>query len=242
VEREKELAIDLDRFECLSFDCYGTLVDWERGILASLEPILASRRIASSDERILELYAQAEAAMEAGPFRCYREVLKGVLLAIGEELGFSPSEDELKAFSSSVGDWPPFPDSAAALRSLQRKYRLIILSNVDDDLFELSRRQLGVKFDVVFTSERIGSYKPSPKNFAYLIEKAGVPKEKILHVAQSLYHDIAPAMAMGIATVWVDRRRGLPGSGATPPARAAADFVVCDLLSLAAMAGCETGG
>lgn len=229
--------MNFDHFECLSFDCYGTLIDWETGISSALRPIMKTHEVKASHDELLALYGKAEIEIEAGPYRAYREVLKAVLNKIGDVLGFIPSRDELESFSMSVMNWPAFPDSVQSLRALAIKYRLIILSNIDDDLFHYSRKLLGVKFDHVFTAQQIGSYKPSRRNFEYLIQHAGVPKHKILHVAQSLFHDIAPAREMGFSTVWVNRRQGLSGSGATPPAEATPDLTVHDLQSLAVLTG-----
>jgi len=226
-----------DQFDCLSFDCYGTLIDWEKGILAALHPILEAHRVSAGDNALLELFAKAESGIEAGPYRYYRNVLEDVLIDIGKEIGFKPSRDELKRFSLSVKDWAAFPDSASALRALSNKYRLIIISNIDDDLFQFSERALKVKFDHVFTSQQIGSYKPSMRNFEYLIQNAGVPVHKLLHVAQSLFHDLMPAKKAGLSTVWINRRKGKDGFGATLPAAAEPDLTVPDLRTLAVLAG-----
>ncbi|MCH8297316.1 MAG: haloacid dehalogenase type II [Chloroflexi bacterium] len=229
--------MNFGHFECLSFDCYGTLIDWETGILSALRPILETHEVSAGHHALLELYGKAEAEIEAGPYRPYREILKEVLSRIGDVFGFEPSRKELESFSTSVMNWPAFTDSSQALRALATQYRLIILSNIDDDLFRFSQKLLGVEFDHVFTAQQIGSYKPSRQNFEYLIQHAGVPLNKILHVAQSLFHDIAPAKAMGISTVWVNRRQGLAGFGATPSAEAAPDATVPDLRSLAVLTG-----
>ena len=174
--------MDFGRFECLSFDCYGTLIDWERGICSALRPVLNAHAIQAEDEALLEIYAQMEGEVESGPFMSYREVLKSVLLGIGETMGFRPTADELDRFSRSIQDWPAFSDSREALMALLTRYRLIILSNVDDDLFRFSQSKLGVEFYQVFTAQQIGSYKPSLRNFRYLIQHAAVPKHKLLHV------------------------------------------------------------
>ena len=229
--------MDFDRFKCLSFDCYGTLIDWETGLLAMLRSIFSRHRAEVGDQEILQSYAAAETDIEAGPYRPYRQVLRQVLLRLGEQYGFSPDSEELEEFSNSIKDWPPFADSPDALAALQVKYKLIILSNIDDDLFQHSARQLGVDFDRVFTAQQVRSYKPSEENFRYLLENAGVPREQILHVAQSLFHDIAPAKRLGLATVWVNRRSGQQGTGATPPAQAEPDLEVPDLRKLASLAG-----
>lgn len=229
--------MDFDRFECLSFDCYGTLIDWETGLLRSLRPYLDRHRIEVGEDDLLSAFAQAETAIEAGAYRTYRQVLAEVLAALGRKYGFSPAPDELDAFSISVKDWPPFDDSPDALAALRRKYELIILSNIDDDLFQHSAKRLGIEFHRVFTAQQIRSYKPSEVNFRYLIENAGFPRDRILHVAQSLFHDIAPARRSGLATVWVNRRSGKAGEGATPAAQAEPDLEIPDLKTLATLTG-----
>jgi 2-haloacid dehalogenase len=229
--------MDFARFTCLSFDCYGTLIDWETGISAALQPILEAHKVSAVPDALLEFYGKVETEIEAGPYRPYREVLKAVLVKFGEAFGFAPSRDELDSFYTSVRNWPAFADSSQALRALATRYRLIILSNIDDDLFRFSQKILGVEFTHVFTAQQIGSYKPSRRNFEYLIRHAGAPQREILHVAQSLFHDIAPAKEIGLATVWVTRRQGLPGFGATPPAEAKPDLQVPDLRSLAVLTG-----
>jgi 2-haloacid dehalogenase len=229
--------MDITAFRCLSFDCYGTIIDWETGILAALRPVLARHGVELSDAEVLARFARAEAALEAGPHRRYRDVLRGVLRRFGDECRMDVDEAEVEAFAGSVGDWPPFPDSAEALRRLAQRFRLIVLSNIDEDLFAASQRALGVSFDAVFTAERIGSYKPSPRNFEYLIAHAGVERGQLLHVAQSLFHDIGPARAAGLATVWI-RRRAAPdgGGGATLPSAARPDLTLPDLAGLAELA------
>ncbi|RME45213.1 MAG: haloacid dehalogenase type II [Deltaproteobacteria bacterium] len=230
--------LDFDAFEVLSFDCYGTLIDWEQGILGALRPIFAMHAVTADEAEILSAYARFEAEVEGGEYQSYRFVLKTVLEKLGEHFGFSPSPAQIGAFVSSQRKWPPFPDAPEALRRLQGKYRIGVVSNIDRDLFVHSQRLLKVSFDWVVTASEVRAYKPSPKMFEAAIERAGVAKEKILHVAQSLYHDIAPAKAFGLTTVWVDRRKGLPGSGATPPAKATPDFEVPDLHALAEAAEC----
>jgi 2-haloacid dehalogenase len=229
--------MDFDRYKCMSFDCYGTLIDWEAGLLSALRPILDAHHVEADDQELLESYAAAATDIEAGGFLPYRRVLGEVLLRLGTKFGFTPNPDEVDSFSISVKAWPPFDDSAAALRALQTKYKLIILSNIDDELFEYSARLLGIEFDRVFTAQQIGSYKPSEKNFHYLIQYAAVPQDRILHVAQSLFHDIAPAKRLGLSTVWVNRREGQEGSGATPAAVSEPDLEVPDLKTLAWLAG-----
>jgi len=229
--------LDFDRFEVLTFDCYGTLIDWEAGIWDALRPVFSRHGATLSREGALELFGALEAEWERPPYRDYKTVLRGVLEGMGHRLGFAATEAECQGFARSVADWPAFPDSAPALAAVHGRYRLAIVSNVDDDLFVASARRLGVAFDWVITAEQARSYKPSPDNFLLAIERIGLPRERILHVAQSLYHDVAPARALGLATVWVNRRHGRAGSGATPVARAEPDLTVPDLRALAGAMG-----
>jgi 2-haloacid dehalogenase len=231
--------IDYKSFAVLTFDCYGTIIDWEQGIVRTLRPVLTAHGVDLTDAEVQEQYAGFEAEIERGPYLRYADVLRGVLTAFGEYFDFAPTDDELARFGEAVRDWPPFPDSRDALRALKTRYRLVILSNVDDDLFEFSRQKLGIDFDRVFTAQQIGSYKPDPRNFRYALEHLDVPKERVLHVAQSLYHDIQPARELGLTTVWVNRRQGHAGAGATPPAEAKPDAVVPDLASLVSLVGLD---
>ncbi len=229
--------LQFDQFSVMTFDCYGTLIDWEPGILHAVRPILASHAVTMADERILEMYGALEPEAEHGDFRDYKTVLKLVLQGFGERLGFQPTAAELERFSQSVRDWLPFPDSAPSLRALHTRYKLAIISNIDDDLIAASVQRLGVPFDWIITAEQARSYKPSPNNFNVALQRIGLPKERILHVAQSLYHDIAPARRLGLATVWVNRRQGKAGAGATRTAQATPDLEVPDLATLAGLAG-----
>ncbi len=231
------MSLNFQQFKYLSFDCYGTLIDWETGISESLGSILNAHGVSIEHDALLEAYGSAEAEVEAGPFRSYREVMQSVLRIFGDSHDFEPAADELEGFPNSIREWPAFPDSTEALQALSTRYELVILSNIDDDLFRFSQEVLGIEFDHVFTAGQIGSYKPSHLNFEYMIGKISVPPEEILHVAQSLFHDIAPAGELGLSTVWVNRRQGLAGSGATPPAEAEPDLEVPDLRSLAVLTG-----
>jgi 2-haloacid dehalogenase len=234
--------IDFDRFEVLTFDCYGTLIDWEVGILAGLRRVLEPRNVVADDGDLLERYARHEAAIEAGPYRRYREVLAGALRGVCAELGCEPTDDESAAFGGAVGEWPAFPDSPAALARLGDRFRLAVITNCDDDLFAASNRRLGVTFDWVITAQQVGSYKPAVRNFEFAFERIGVPRERILHVAQSLFHDHVPALRLGMTTVWVDRRHDRPGSGATPSATANPSLTVPDMATLARVATAPAGG
>ncbi len=224
-------------FEVLTFDCYGTLIDWETGILESLQPIFAAHRIELIPDSALDWYGELESAAEREEYREYKAVLRSVLEGLGARLGFAPTTEELQQFSTSVKDWPAFPDSPPALQALHRKYRLAIISNIDDDLFAFSAERLQTKFDWIITAQQARSYKPSSNNFRLAFDRIGVPQNRILHVAQSLFHDIAPANVLGLSTVWVNRRHNKEGSGATPVARAHPDLEVPDLRSLAARIG-----
>ena len=224
-------------FEVLTFDCYGTLIDWESGIVGALRPVFATHRIDLIPERALALYGELESAAERGEYRDYKTVLRSVLEGLGARLGFVPTTVELQQFSTSVKDWPAFPDSALALQALKKKYRLAIISNIDDDLFAFSAQRLQVQFDWIITARQVKSYKPSLNNFRQAFERIGVPQQRILHVAQSLFHDIGPANVLGLSTVWVNRRQNKEGSGATPSAQARPDLEVPDLRTLATKMG-----
>jgi 2-haloacid dehalogenase len=230
-------VLNFEQFEVLTFDCYGTLIDWETGLWAALCPIFESHRVSVSLEDALTLYGELESEVERGAYRDYKAVLRSVLEGLGSRLGFAPTPAELDRFAVSVQEWPAFPDSPRALRALKTKYKLAIISNIDDDLFAFSAQRLQVPFDWVITAQQVQSYKPSLNNFHRAFERLGVPPSRILHVAQSLFHDIAPAKALGLATVWVNRRRGKAGPGATPPAQAQPDLEVPDLQSLAQRIG-----
>ena len=225
-----------DDFDVLTFDCYGTLIDWEAGILAALRPPLEAHGLAGTDEQLLEAFARHEAELEGGPYKAYRDVLGDVLTAMLRHQGSEPTADEVAAFGGSVAEWPAFPDSTAALARLHERYRLGVITNCDDDLFAASEASLGTKFDWVVTAQQARRYKPNPRGFELMFERVGLPPARILHVAQSLFHDHVPAKRLGLSTVWVDRRGGRPGFGATPPAEAAPDLTVPNMATLAALA------
>lgn len=224
--------IDLGQFEVLTFDCYGTLIDWETGLIDAVQPILAAHGVDMADEELLERYAHYEAALEAGPYQPYRAILAGALGGIAGELGAEVTSGELSTFSESVADWPAFEDSMDALRRLADRYRLGVITNCDDDLFAASARRLDATFEWVVTAEQARAYKPSSAPFSLALKAIDVPRERVLHVAQSLYHDHVPARELGLATVWVNRRQGRAGSGATPPADVTPDLEVPDLATL----------
>lgn len=229
--------LQFNAFEVLTFDCYGTLIDWETGIWMALQPVVATHHIDLSLDRALELYGELETEAERGEYHEYKTVLQMALKGLGQRLGFVPTANELQHFSMSVRDWPAFHDSAQALQALKKKYKLAIISNIDDDLFAFSAQRLQVKFDWIITAQQARSYKPSLNNFRLAFERIGLPQNRILHVAQSLFHDIAPAKALGLSTVWVNRRHDKKGFGATPPAQAQPNLEVPDLQTLARKIG-----
>jgi 2-haloacid dehalogenase len=231
--------LDFSRFQVLTFDCYGTLIDWESGIFSALRPILAAHKKALSDSALLELYGELEAQAESGEFRLYREVLQNVVRGFGQRLGFTPTEAEIRSLPESVANWQPFPDTVAALRRLQNRHRLSIISNIDDDLFATTAPKLEVKFASVITAQQAGAYKPSLKNFRLAQEKIGVSPEHWLHVGQSIYHDVIPAKSLGLATVWVNRPSPRAGIGAVKAATGQPDLEVPDLQTLANHAATE---
>jgi 2-haloacid dehalogenase len=225
--------LNFSQFECLTFDCYGTLIDWEIGILSALKPILEGHHRNISDEGILELYGAIEPQLESGEYMSYRRVLQRTTQRIAARLSFPLYEGEIDALPNSMPDWRPFPDTVPALQRLKSKYRLAVISNTDDDLFAETAKSLGVKFDHVITAQQVRSYKPSHANFERALDEIGLPKNKILHCAQSIFHDIVPAKELGIANVWVNRRAGRKGGGATKGALETPDLMVTSLKELA---------
>jgi len=225
-------VLDFSQFEWISFDCYGTLIDWESGILGYLRPLCERKGRSLSDAEILSLYSELEPREQGGKYRTYRHVLASVVRDFGRELRFEVTEAEMAGLSDSIRSWQPFEDTVPALRYLHSHYKLAILSNIDDDLFAYSAQKLGVPFSCVVTAQQAQSYKPSARNFELLLEKIAVPRSRLLHVAESLYHDVGPANLLGITAVWVNRRQGR-AAGASRLSKAKADLEVPDLDGLA---------
>jgi 2-haloacid dehalogenase len=200
--------LDFSSFEYLSFDCYGTLIDWESGILGYLRPLLRTKGCDVSEEQILNLYSEFEPHQQDLAYRRYREILASVVRDFGRELRIDFTEKEVDGLAGSIRAWKPFPDTVGALKRLKTRYKLAVLSNIDDDLFASTAPKLGVEIDCVVTAQQVQSYKPSSRNFDTLLNRLQVDKDRLLHVAESLYHDVIPAQALGIATVWVNRRQG----------------------------------
>ncbi len=228
----------LNDFKVLTFDCYGTLIDWEAGILASLSFLLD--RSSVEREQALQTFAEFESRQQARtPNMRYSELLGHVFTQLAEHWGIDATHEQAGQFGRSIGDWPVFPDAPDALSYLKRYYKLVILSNVDRESFAASNRRLEVEFDQIYTAEDIGSYKPDPRNFDYMLDKLerrGYAPSAILHTAQSLFHDHVPASRLGLATAWIDRRHNKVGFGATksPPAEVRVDFHFHSLEDMAA--------
>ncbi len=236
-------------FKVLTFDCYGTLIDWETGIWDALQPLLMANRCSRvTRQPALELFARVETAQEAAtPDMRYPVLLARVHALMAAELELTSSAALDSAFGASLPHWPAFADTADALRVLANHYRLVILSNVDRDGFAASNRKLGVEFDAIYTAEDVGAYKPSAANFDYLLEHLerdlGLAAGDVLHTAQSLHHDHVPATARGLATAWIDRQRlsetGAWGATAPVAARPRTDFLFFSMAELAAAVSAE---
>lgn len=219
----------LTDFDVLTFDCYGTLIDWESGIYTALQPLLRKAATPLSRDVALETFARHESAQEAEtPGMVYSDLLAQVHRRLADELGLAATEEEHVRFGASVPDWPAFADSASSLQYLKKYYQLVILSNVDRESFKGSNKRLAVEFDAVYTAQDVGSYKPDEANFDYMLSHLadrGVRQGKILHTAQSLFHDHLPAKKKHLASAWIDRRHDQDGWGATMPEPGAAfDF------------------
>ncbi len=238
----------LTDFRVLTFDCYGTLIDWATGLFAALQPLLARLGADISRDVALAAFARHEAHQQAAtPSMRYADLLTEVHAQLAHAWGVVPLAAESQAFGASVGDWPAFSDTVAALQYLRQHYKLVILSNVDRTSFAATLPRLGVMFDAVFTAEEIGSYKPDPRNFAYLIARLaamGLQRHEILHTAQSLFHDHAPANAAGLASAWIDRRQDAVGWDATspPPPGVRYDFRFASMGEMAAAHRTERRG
>lgn len=235
----------LSAFRALSFDCYGTLIDWETGIWTALRPLSQRTDFKASRDSALEAFARLEAKQQhSAPDMAYPDVLAAVHASLAAEWGVAADPAEDAAFARSIADWPAFADTVEALRYLKQHFQLVILSNVDRASFAATNHKLGVAFDAIFTAQDIGSYKPDRRNFDYLIARMnerGIPRQQILHVAQSLFHDHVPAQAVGLASVWIDRRHAQGGSGATAPVPADVRYDA-RFTSLAALAEAHRSG
>ncbi len=225
--------MNFDQFSHITFDCYGTLVDWETGILRAMLPLLSRSGAAPSEEHVLDLYTQLEVIEEALPYRPYRDILMTVAGRIGEATGVTLSARDRQVLPDSIADWPAFDDTVHALQRLKSRFKLVILSNIDDDLFAQTRPRLGVEFDEVITAQQVRAYKPRRAHFDEALRRLAVPRDQILHVAQSLYHDHVPAQELGFSTIRIDRPSRVPGTGLSPQASVQPNLVMADLASVA---------
>ncbi len=224
--------LDLGRFKVLTFDCYGTLIDWESGIFSALRPVLAAHGKSITDSALLKMYSDLEAEAERGEFQPYREVLQTVVRGFGQRLGFTPSTAEIHSLPQSLATWRPFPDTVPVLLELKKRYQLAVISNVDDDLFAATSAQLKVSFNHVITAGQARCYKPCLEIFKMALTRIAVPTDQVLHIGQSIYHDMIPAKSLGVSTVWVNRPSPRPGAGAAKAASASPDLEVPDLTTL----------
>src|SRR5690606_33466015 len=211
--------MNLQDFTTLTFDCYGTLIDWESGMVEALKPLTSRVSRPLSRDEILEAHARHESSQQAWtPAKRYSELLAVVYKRLAEEWQVTVTWEECQAYGNSAGNWPTFSDTVEALWYLKQHYKLVILSNVDNESFSRSNAKLGVTFDAIYTAEDIGSYKPSSRNFEYMLDKLqslGVAKRQILHTAESLFHDHVPANQVGLTSCWIYRRNETGGFGAT---------------------------
>jgi 2-haloacid dehalogenase len=220
----------------LTFDCYGTLIDWEQGILETVTPLMRRGGVRAKPEEILLKFVAHEALLESQAWRPYREVLRTVLARMAADLGIALADSEANLLSERLPQWHPFPDTVDALKRLSRRFRLAIVSNVDDTLFAGTQTRLGMQFDQIITAEQLRSYKPGQAHFREAVRRLGVPSSRILHVAQSLYHDHAPAKQVGLRTAWINRPSRLAGTGLAPKTNVTPDLVFPDLASFAVAA------
>jgi 2-haloacid dehalogenase len=220
--------MDFSRFRIISFDCYGTLIDWETGILGAFHSVFP--RV--DDRKVLTLYSEFEPAIQAHGYKTYRLVLREVLANIAAALGEEVPSGREDAIADSIPGWQPFPDTVEALERLQERYKLAIISNIDNDLFAHTARHLRVRFEHVITAQEVGAYKPSLKNFEVAEQRMQMPRSEWLHAAESIYHDVVPAKQLGIANVWVNRRADKK-FGATKIVAAKPDLEVPNLKALA---------
>lgn len=222
----------MDTVRLITFDCYGTLIDWETGMLKAMRPLFGDGETAR-DIELLAMYGEVEAELESGPYMSYRRVLADTVQEMGSRLDLKVTQEDGERFADSLTTWEPFSDTVAALQRLKAKYRLGIISNTDDDLFAETNKKLGVNFDPIVTAQQVKSYKPSHRNFEEALRRAAIPKEEVLHAGQSVFHDVIPATELGLRTVWVNRPSIRPGAGA---AKAAVSLPTFEVNSVAALA------
>jgi len=197
--------MDFTKFKILSFDCYGTLVDWKKSIIEIVQPVIRDYHIKLPDEELFRLFLEADRKSIQTDYVPYKDVLTNVMIDIGNQLNLNLYPSDKTCLVDRFGDWSPFPDSADALLELMKFYKLAIISNVDDEMFALTKRCIGIQFEHIITAKQVGSYKPSLNNFNMALEKFAVQTDEILHIAQSIHHDIIPTNKLGWSNVWVNR-------------------------------------
>lgn len=202
--------------DTLTFDCYGTLVDWEAGIQRAFRERAAREGLELGGPAVIRAYMEVEPEVQAGPYRPYREVLRETALRVAERLGWSLDPGRAGFLAESLSDWPLFPDTRAALERLKRTYRIAILSNIDDDLLAATIQRIGVDFEWVVTAQQTRSYKPAAEHFHRALERVEGARDRLLHVAQSYFHDVRPALAFGLSVVWVNRKGEVQPEGPVP--------------------------
>jgi 2-haloacid dehalogenase len=227
-------TMELTSFTALSFDCYGTLIDWDTGISAILLPWARHHGLDLNQRELLVAHAAAEGrAQRENPGELYPDILARSFRGLGAAFGLPVTDEEAAGLGASIPDWPAFPDSPRALATLARRYKLILLSNVDRASFAASNERLHGQFSAILTAQDIGSYKPSLHNFEYALRDLehtfGTKKADILHTAQSIFHDVVPARSVGLATMWINRRKSVGGWGATPAPKAAGALTTPDI-------------
>lgn len=227
--------VDFPKIKLFTFDCYGTLIDWEKGIILALKPYLEFNKIEVDDDIILELYGKFESEIQKDGYIEYKNVLKQVVQKFNEFFKISEVRIDENCLIRAFNNWEPFEDTVGSLKKLKEKFKLAIISNIDNDMINFTLKKLEVQFDFIITAEDAKCYKPNRRIFEYALNIVGHSKDEIIHVAQSLYHDIKPAKEMKLTTIWVNRRKGKKGTGATPYTDIKPDFEVQDLNSLIRM-------
>lgn len=226
------MPIDTSTIKAISFDCYGTLIDWEAGLAAALEPVFGVHRVPFDRGAVIAAFARHEREVEAGRYQSYAAVLGVVMKGLAREFDLQLNPGEAMALAASIGKWPPFEETPGCLKAMQRHYKLAIVSNVDDELFAETAPRLGVAIGTVVTAEQVKSYKPGHAHFEELLRRLALTPRDVLHVAESRYHDVAPASAMGFRTVWVNRHAGDGGPSASGASEAKPDLEVRSLTEL----------
>lgn len=203
-------------YDIITFDCYGTLIDWEAGITTAFQVEARNDGFELDPDQIIGAYAAEEPVVESAPFRSYRDVLNQTATRVASRLGWPLPSERANFLAASLPDWRPFPDTNPSLERLSKRFRLGILSNIDDDLLAATRKHFTVEFDLVVTAHQVRSYKPGFAHFKEALLRAG--ERRLLHAAQSYFHDVVPATELGIPVVWVNRKREHIAPGGPIPA------------------------